>query len=260
MSSSKWAVTQISHILPLDEASLQQIIDYSSTLSKDAVADHLKDLLGDSPKALEFISSFNSRRDVAAGPAELAGTTAQDEAPKSGQKPRKKKPPLNKLPPPRQVEGNTSGAYKKKDEEDYMAGSKSSKATTANTFALNDKPEAAQLPKKTLGPTLKAPPSASGPLISDLPNVRTGSRTASRTSSPAPKTKVNIAGGASMHGASSTIQDLVSRNASNVSFLALHGCLLLFIPLWNCFEFVSDGTYLLFAIRTTLTHIRVEHN
>lgn len=56
------SLSQISQLLPLDEQSLQQILDYSLTLSNDDAAEHLKNLLGDSPKALEFINSFNSRR------------------------------------------------------------------------------------------------------------------------------------------------------------------------------------------------------
>ena len=212
MASSTWATNQLSLLLPLDPDSLQQVLTYTSTLPKDAAAEHLKNLLGDSPKALEFISSFNSRRDAPPSSAPAAA-----EAPKSTRKPQKKKPPLNKLPPPRKVEdyGNTQGAYQKKDEEDYVAGNRkvgNPKSGLAKTFALSDQPDAKQLPKTTSAPSTasaKPPPSASGPLISDLPNVRAGSRNASRTSSPAPKTKVNVTGGTPMHGASTTLQDLV---------------------------------------------------
>ena len=222
MASSNWATTQLSHILPLDQESLEQIIHYTSTLPKDAAAEHLKNFLGDSPKALEFISSFNARRDA---PTTISPASAPAPAPASipapsegARKTRKKKPPLNKLPPPRRPEdyGNTLGAYQKKDEEDYMSGSKrpQPKPALANTLALSDQPDARQLPMATPAtsvPASKPPPSASGHLISDLPNVRSGSRTSSRTSSPAPKTKINVVGGTSMHGASTTLQDLVSR-------------------------------------------------
>ena len=225
MASSNWAISQLSHILPLDQESLEQIINYTSTLPKDAAAEHLKNFLGDSPKALEFISSFNARRDApttvtpASTPTPtVAPAPATAPAPPQGtRKPRKKKPPLNKLPPPRRPEdyGNTLGAYQKKDEEDYMSGSKrpQPKSTLASTFALSDQPAARQLPNATPAiatPAAKPPPSASGHLISDLPNVRIGSRTSSRTSSPARKTKINVVGGTSMHGASTTLQDLVS--------------------------------------------------
>lgn len=209
MASSKWAITQISQLLPLDEESLQQILDYTSTLPKDAAAEHLKNLLGDSPKALEFIGSYNARRETPSTPS------SAPDSPRNTRKPHQKKPPLNKLPSPRRPEdyGNTLGAYKKRDGEDYMVGSKRGQPepALAKRLALSDQPDARELPKTTPAnsTSTKAPPSAAGSLISDLPNVRTGSRTSSRTGSPAPKTKINVQGGASMHGASTTLQDLV---------------------------------------------------
>ncbi|KAI4128135.1 MAG: hypothetical protein LQ338_002872 [Usnochroma carphineum] len=213
MASSSWALPQLSHILPLDEQSLQEILDYTSTLSKDASAEHLRNLLGTSPKALEFISSYNSRRE--APKAESMPPTPEASA--VSKKPRKKKQPLNKPFNSRQPDdyGNTAGGYNKRNEEDYVSGRRHQpkEPALANTLALSDKPDARQLPLSTPASgssSPKKPPSASGPLISDLPNVRTGSRTNSRTSSPAPKTKVNVAGGTSMHGASSTLQDLDS--------------------------------------------------
>lgn len=210
MSSPSWAQTQLSQLLPLDKEAVQQVLDYTSSLSKDAAADHLKNLLGDSPRALDFISSYNARRETPSAPR-----SAPDPS-RSPRKPHQKKPPLNKLPPPRRPEdyGNTSGAYKKGNEEDYMAsgGKGHPEPALAKTLALSDQPDARQLPSTTpavSSTSTKAPPSAAGPLISDLPNVRTGSRNSSRTSSPAPKTKINVQGGASMHGASTTLQDLV---------------------------------------------------
>ncbi|KAL8818164.1 MAG: hypothetical protein Q9223_003147 [Gallowayella weberi] len=214
MASSSWAISQLSQILPLDEQSLQEILDYTSTLSKDASAEHLRNLLGTSPKALEFISSFNSRRQA---PKNTESRPSTPEVLESSKKPRKKTQPLNKPFNPRQPEdyGNTGGGYYKTDDGDYVAGKtrQRKEAVLANTLVLSDKPDARQLPvpaSASGSSSPKKPPSAVGPLISDLPNVRTGSRTASRTSSPAPKTKVNIAGGAAMHGASSTLQDLDS--------------------------------------------------
>ncbi|KAL8936130.1 MAG: hypothetical protein Q9216_005097 [Gyalolechia sp. 2 TL-2023] len=216
MASSNWALSQISRILPLDEQSLQEILDYTSTLSKDASADHLRNLLGTSPKALEFISSYNSRREAPVTESEPS-TAAASEPPDTHKKPKKKKQPLNKPFNPRQPEdyGNTTGGYHKKNEDDYVSGRRqqTKEPALANALALSDKPDARQLPipAPTSGSSSpKKPPSALGPLISDLPNVRTGSRTNSRTSSPAPKTKISVPGGASMHGASSTLQDLDS--------------------------------------------------
>ncbi|KAL8919212.1 MAG: hypothetical protein Q9172_005085 [Xanthocarpia lactea] len=213
MASSSWAISQLSQILPLDEQSLQEILDYTSTLSKDASADHLRNLLGTSPRALEFISSFNARREAPTNQSR----PFTPEVPESSKKLRKKKQPLNKPFNPRQPEdhGNISGGYRKYDDQEYMSGrSKQPKEPVlANALALSDKPDARQLPTTTSvsGSSLtKKPPSAIGPLISDLPNVRTGSRTNSRNASPAPKTKVNVAGGAAMHGASTTLQDLDS--------------------------------------------------
>ncbi|MCJ1291954.1 hypothetical protein MMC34_003504 [Xylographa carneopallida] len=206
MAASNWAVTQISRLLPLDDDSLRQIVDYSSGLSKDAAAEHLKNLLGDSPQALEFITSFNSRRSA---PAPAANPPSQSEIP-SRPKPHRKKAPLNKLPPPRRPEdyGNTAGAYQKKVEEDYMPSSHRRKDTAlANTLSLSATPAALQ------HPVPKLPPSAAGSLLSDLPNVRTTSRPSSyptsRTSSPVPKTaKIALSGGMPMHGASTTLTDL----------------------------------------------------
>ncbi|KAK0507402.1 hypothetical protein JMJ35_010440 [Cladonia borealis] len=208
MTSSNWALSQLSQLLPLDEDSIEQVLDYTSTLPKEAAAEHLKDILGDSAKALEFISSYNSRREA---PAPANPTS---DPPKPARKPRQKKPPLNKLPPPRRPEdyGNTAGAYMKKDENDYMAGSRRSHPGPAlsKTVALSEQPDARQLPRGSSTKLSKPPPSAAGPLISDLPNVHTGSHNTSRTSSPAPKTKINVPGGASMHGASTTLEDLDS--------------------------------------------------
>ena len=211
MGDSTWVAHQLSHLLPLDDASLKQILDYTSNLPTEAAAKHLGNLLGDSPKALDFISSYIARRDP---------SRAAQPSPEVSRPPRKlhkKKAPLNSLPRPRQVEdyGNTAGAYKKREEKDYMSGKESSRQEEAvkNSVFLSDQPDARHLPKVTpaisTASSSKPPPSAAGPLISDLPNVRSGSRMSSRTSSPAPKTKINVVGGASMHGASTTLQDLV---------------------------------------------------
>lgn len=209
MSSSTWAVDQLSQLLPLDEQSLREVLDYTSSLDKAAAAEHLRNLLGDSPKALEFITSFNTY-----GQAPPPSSIEPGPSP-SQRRPKKKKAPLHNLPA-RQIEdhGDTRGAYRKNGEDDYMAGAQRPRkeASLGNTLALSETPDARQLPTTTPTSISKLPPSASGQLISDLPNVKTSShsRNASRTSSPATKTRINIAGGQSMHGASSTIQDLDS--------------------------------------------------
>ena len=231
-SSSSWAHSRLSTLLPLDPDSISQILEYTSTLSKPAAAEHLKNLLGDTPQALEFISSYNSRReDVFAEPtSEAANGISSQPAAKpvdNGQnrKPRRKKPGLQKLPPPRQVEGagNTQGAYRKQDiSEDYMPARPS---PTRNAFALSTQPAAVSGPIPNMSAiaagtisSMKAPPSAQGSLLQDFKNVRmkaaspASSTNPSRTSSPAPSkarsAKVMLQGGKPMHGASTTLSDL----------------------------------------------------
>ncbi|KAF2257166.1 zf-C2HC5-domain-containing protein [Trematosphaeria pertusa] len=219
MDLSAWALPQLSKLLPLDEESLKQVISYTETLSNKEAADHLQNFLGDSPQALEFITSFNNRRKLkaSASSSQAQASTDISEVPKA--KTRNKKKQGLKLPPPRQPEnyGNTAGAYIKKDEGDYMAGASKSKGLKPNAFALSDKPDAAQKPTTSSGtstpksrgisparpaPVQKLPPSAAGQLISDaIP---------SRTSSPKPKAKVSVAGGTPMHGASTALSDLES--------------------------------------------------
>ncbi|KAH9875253.1 hypothetical protein J1614_004744 [Plenodomus biglobosus] len=213
MDLSAWALPQLSKLLPLDEESLKEVITYTQSLPIREAADHLQNLLGDSPQALEFIASFNNRRPKASAGSNQSTSNSLSEVPKA--KPRKRKPGLAKLPPPRRPEdyGNVSGAYLKKDEEDYMAGSSKSKAAK---FGLSEKPDALQLPttatssgtatpkSRGVSPApskSKLPPSAAGQLISD---------SKSRTSSPKPKAKISLAGGTPMHGASTALNDLES--------------------------------------------------
>lgn len=132
LSLTSWAVPRLSQLLPLDEESLTQIITYTAGLSKDAGADHLRNFLGDSPAALEFISSFNSRRpgDQAGTATDTSGTdreggSATTSKAKSGGKPKKgkQKAGLHSTGPPRRPEnyGNTVGGYVKGDNDgDYM--------------------------------------------------------------------------------------------------------------------------------------------
>lgn len=215
MASSTWALSQISKILPLDNQSLQEILDYSATLSREAAAEHLRNLLGDSQQALDFINAFNSHREPQATTEPQATASRSSPAPVEAKgKPRKKKANFNKLPPPRQPEnyGNVAGRYVKKEEEDYIAASRRPRqdgpiTSSSSSLRRPNEPAARELQtRSTTTKPPKAPPSASGPLISDLPNVRTSSRAAPTTA----KAKVNISGGAAMHGASTILQDLVS--------------------------------------------------
>ncbi|KAF1852109.1 zf-C2HC5-domain-containing protein [Cucurbitaria berberidis CBS 394.84] len=218
MDLSTWALPQLSKLLPLDDESLKQIIAYTESLPNREAADHLQNLLGDSPQALEFITSFNTRRKPKAGAASSQAQSSNDLSQVPKAKPRKKQPALGKLPPQRQPDnyGNVSGAYVKKDEEDYMAGSSRSKAAKPHVFGLTEKPDAVQKPTivplsgtgtptsrgvSPSPPVSKLPPSAAGQLISE---------TKSRNSSPKPKAKVSVAGGTPMHGASTALNDLES--------------------------------------------------
>ncbi|OAK98490.1 C2HC5 finger protein [Phaeosphaeriaceae sp. SRC1lsM3a] len=219
MDLSTWALPQLSKLLPLDDDSLKQVISYTESLSNREAADHLQNFLGDSPQALEFITSFNNRRRPKASntSAQHASPSDASEVPKA--KPRKKKQAgLGKLPPARQPDnfGDVSGAYRKRDEEDYMAGSSRLKSTKASlglseTVGVSQKSASATssgaATPKSRGispapPPAKLPPSAAGQLISDTKP--------SRNASPKPKAKVSLAGGTPMHGASTALNDLES--------------------------------------------------
>jgi hypothetical protein len=220
MALEKWALPQLSKLLPLDDESLKQIITYTETLPKASAAEHLGNLLGDSPAAIEFITTFNSRRQQP--PASFASAAGQAREDLSGvPKPKlkkKKAAPFNKLPEPRRPEpfSDTTGAYLKKNEDDYMSGRPRTKKESglANALSLNPNPDALQVPgsgsnnssatpSRTASPRL--PPSAAGRLISD-------SKPSSRSASPASKgkTKVTITGGTPMHGQSTALNDLES--------------------------------------------------
>jgi Putative zinc finger motif, C2HC5-type len=196
---STWALPRLRRLLPIDDESLKEVIAYSSSLSKVAGAEHLKNMLGDSPQALEFISSFNSRRiDVSQdqGPSlsriQRDGAASNDDRVPSVRKKASKKvaPPLHSTGQIRRPEGYgdiTGGYTKTPASEDYIAPkSKNRPPVTAlsDTLSLSTTSEAPQQPKVAHSPSLvssqdptpprqKLPPSASGSLISDLPNVRT---------------------------------------------------------------------------------------
>jgi hypothetical protein len=237
-SLESWAVPRLQQLLPLDEDSLKQIITYTDTLPKDVAAEHLKNMLGDSPQAFEFISTFNMRRqrppnEAAPKPApapsssnnatpRTASPASGTEVPKARSRQQKKKANIHALPA-RQVEdhGNVSGAYRKRQEEDYTSkpARPSHKQQVADNMALREKPDAKQMPliTDTAAPPKKPlasrpPPSAGGQLISDAlaPSAKKGSAASSRNGSPAPKTKINLTGGTAMHGASTALSDLDS--------------------------------------------------
>ena len=239
----QWALPRLQQLLPLDDESLRQILQYTDSLPKDAAAEHLKNLLGDDGRALEFISSFNLRRQGAPVSSQTStqatnhdrqsGTSSS--APESGSEALrparggarggrggKKRAHIHALPArPVEGQGNVSGAYRKRTEDDYIPGpsrQKHKEAVADNLALRKETPDASQMPlitddaALTTNPiTSKAPPSAAGPLISDSLSPKKGTSTqSSRNASPAPKTKVNISGGTAMQGASTTLSDLDS--------------------------------------------------
>lgn len=216
------SLNQLSMLLGLPDSDLQQIIDYANTLSKAEAADHFKNLLGDSPQAIDFISSFNSRRqDPKPAAAASQPSSDIDAVPKRPRGAKKKKAPLH-TPAPRQVANTNVGpgtVYSKKAlEDDYIIGRPGGPlGAGSNTSSKAPTPKSSTPPPQK---TSKPPPSAAGSLISDLlsaPKNKNKSNPTSRSSTPGPSatgknngssTKVAIAGGLPMHGASGAIADL----------------------------------------------------
>lgn len=207
-----WGVPRLAQLLPLDEESLQQILTYSASLSKEASAEHLKNLLGDTPAVFEFIASFNSRREVQDPPAPSTANTAnrsntgKNTAKRGG---KKGKAALHSAGPPRRPEnyGNVVGGYRKEDQdEDYIptarsrnnnAGGAASSLFSESAAFLSPSPRESTVSSRSTSPAPKnkAPPSASGPVISELlPNVKSksakqsSSRQGSGAASPSKKT------------------------------------------------------------------------
>ncbi|KAK5139851.1 hypothetical protein LTR32_007177, partial [Rachicladosporium monterosium] len=61
MAASSSTLHQLSQLLPLDNSELEQILSYTSTLPKEEAAQHLQNLLGDSPEAIQFIQAYSER-------------------------------------------------------------------------------------------------------------------------------------------------------------------------------------------------------
>ncbi|KAI1340325.1 putative zinc finger motif, C2HC5-type-domain-containing protein [Xylariaceae sp. FL0016] len=206
---------------------LKQVLEYATTLSKSEAVDHFRNLLGDSPEAVDFIATFNSKRQAPA-PAAVASSSQPssevDAVPRASRGPKKKKKTPLHTPAPRQVAdfGPAPGTvYNKKNlEDDYIARrpSPSPGTTSAATSGRASPAKSQQQPSGTTTksgtpPPPKPPPSAAGHLISDHPRPKSkaNSQPTSRSSTPAPKpgkTKVTIAGGTAMHGASTALRDL----------------------------------------------------
>ncbi|KAI1413863.1 zf-C2HC5-domain-containing protein [Hypoxylon sp. FL1857] len=202
------SVSQLSRLLPLPDDELRQVLEYAATLSKSEAADHFRNLLGESPEAVDFIASFNSKRQ---DPKASAATSSRpssniEPVPKPVRAPKRQKAPLH-TPAPRQVTniGPAPGkVYNKDAEGDYIARRPSPAATPGGSGAQKKLPSQ----NSTTPPPPKLPPSAAGHLISDSRKPKPKSNPTSRSSTPAPKAKVHISGGTAMHGASTALADL----------------------------------------------------
>ncbi|PYH45370.1 uncharacterized protein BP01DRAFT_356873 [Aspergillus saccharolyticus JOP 1030-1] len=186
-----WGVPRLAELLPLDEESLTQIIEYAASLSKEEGADHLKNLLGDSPAAFEFISAFSSRRSAppppqrsaASSPAPAptppsaggASASPRNISTSSGRKGKKAKASLHSAGPVRRPEnfGDVTGGYRKEDQnEDYMPVS----SGRGQQDGLGSK-QSGKGGGRVVGSPLRVPPVTSS---------QGSSGTSSRNPSPAP--------------------------------------------------------------------------
>ncbi len=223
---------QLSQLLPLPEEELQQVLDYARTLSKADAASHFSNLLGDSPLAVDFIASFNARRETpaAAAPSAVAASSTATSSsgidslprPKRGG-PRKKKAPLH-TPQARLVDSYTGPlgtAYSKKDTDlEYI--SQRASAPTSNHASRPATPPSASShppPKPQQQQQQQAPKqhaSSAGFLIADALSKQPKSKSSPGTRSSTPKpsggatTKISISGGTPMAGQSTAIADLDS--------------------------------------------------
>ncbi|KAG7423730.1 Uncharacterized protein Forpi1262_v014788 [Fusarium oxysporum f. sp. raphani] len=193
------SIAQLSQLLPLPDEELKQVLDYASTLSTTEAAEHFGNLLGDSPQAIEFISSFNARRQTSApGSSSYSNAAAPPE------------PESQNIEAARQVNDYAAPAgttYSKKDLSlDYIP-QRSSAPSSNNASRSNT-------PKPDPKPVAKPPPkqhASAGYLIGEGPSKpKPKSTPVSRSSTPKPatSTKISIAGGMPMAGASTAISDL----------------------------------------------------
>ncbi|PKS06012.1 hypothetical protein jhhlp_007846 [Lomentospora prolificans] len=217
-------LSELSKLLPLPEEELQQIVDYAATLPKLAAVEHFNNLLGDSPEALEFISTFNSQREgvsaskssPAPGPSRSGEEGASDgiePVPKSNRNRGKKKGKAAlHTPEARRVEavGPPPGvAYSKKDADlEYIPTSKKTQPEASKSQQQKSQP-IVEAPK----PTAPKKTQQGGFLISDhpAPKGKPKSNASSRSSTPKPgntSTKISIVGGTPMKGASTALTDL----------------------------------------------------
>lgn len=104
MEFQQWAVDDISKLISLDQESLEEIVNYTQTLPEAEASENLRNLLGDSPAALEFIAAFNRNRPgssafAAAGDDEKSQTPQHDsKAEAASYAPPDHPPPMSKPP------------------------------------------------------------------------------------------------------------------------------------------------------------------
>ena len=217
------SLAQLSQLLPLPEEELQQVLDYASTLSKADAVNHFSNLLGDSPLAVDFISSFNARRQppAPASPSPAAPSSDTIEAvPRSKRGPKKKKADIH-TPQARLLEaysGPSGTAYNKKASDlEYITNSNRPSAPSSNNASRPATPPFSGPSTSTSTSTSKPQPkqhaSSAGFLVGDnLSKPKAKSNQSSRSSTPKPNTsnttKISISGGTPMAGQSTAIADL----------------------------------------------------
>ena len=218
-----WALPRIMRLLPLDDDSLVEVLTYATSLSKAEGAEHLKNILGDSPAALEFISSFSSRRrdpsPVPAPSSPQVNVQDSDGVPRSRKQGLKKsKPPLHAPGPVRQPAdyGNIGGGYQKNASPDALQLPKVTQGGRASPSSGTSRDAS------PMGSPARLPPSAAGSLISDfMPNVRS-KQSKAKHHSPQPSLSQSASGTSSprLHPKSkdatttSSISDLTSAIAA----------------------------------------------
>lgn len=209
------SLAQLSQLLPLPGEELQQVLDYAASLSKPDAATHFHDLLGDSPLAVDFISSFNSHRQAPSStptPGDSVSTSEPPGAvPKAKRAAKKKQGPAIRTPTARKLqeyEGPAATAYSKKSQNLEYIPKRDNAPSSSN--ASRAATPSAQAP---LHPPPKQHASAAGHLISDgLVKGKAKSTPTSRSSTSKPcggsTTKVAIQGGTPMAGQSTALSDL----------------------------------------------------
>ena len=139
-----WALPRIKRLLPLDDESLIEILSHNVSLPKQQGAEHLSGMLGDSPAALEFISSFNSRRsDPVLSPRPASPAVSDNSGVPRSRRQQQKKPKssLHNAGPVRRPEGygDVAGGYSKTASPDALQLPKVTQGGHASPLSLNSR-------------------------------------------------------------------------------------------------------------------------